>query len=72
MELKDECLKVVALPAFEVVASVSKDMLPFLGEGGWAECVSLQRTAAVVRVVFRDSCKLLGRWRYEGAVGQSC
>lgn len=54
MELRDQCLKVAALPAFEVVASVSKDMLPSLGEGGWAECVSLQRTAAVIRVVFRE------------------
>lgn len=48
MELKDGCLKAMALPVFEVVAFVSRDVLPSLREGGWAGFGSLQRTAALV------------------------
>lgn len=43
MELKDECLKTMALPVFEAVAFVSKDVLPSLREGGWAGFVSFGR-----------------------------
>lgn len=46
MELRDKCLKAAALPAFEVIALVSEDMLAPLREGGSG---SLSSTAALVR-----------------------
>lgn len=56
MELKDGCLKAVALPVFEVVAFVSRGVLPSLREGGWAGFGSLQRQQLWWEIVTCSCC----------------